>query len=154
MSKITLHLKQVLPFANNVPMVELEPARILCNDITLPFESHPHNMRLWVIGNEYGAIGAVWASHEQDALDELVDAGLGDGLLVSAEDEAGMSEAEREDLAHLGNAGESADLEHCWLAPVAWDLARDCALIALFAEARGVDACNLDDNGISTRYVK
>ncbi len=86
--KTKLHLTPVNcgPF-NCLPAreVELEDERILCNDIILPFgEFNPHNVRLWVIGNEFGALGAVWASHEQDALDELVDADLGGGLLMPA----------------------------------------------------------------------
>ena len=127
-------------------LLELEPERILCNDVHLPFGTrafNPHNVRLWVVGNEYGAMGAVWAGCEQDALDELVDAGLGDALLITAEDEARMEQAEREELAHLGNAGESADLTNCWMATV--DLAGDVPLMLLFAEARGANVDALGD---------
>ena len=137
--KCTLHLKQNLPFAGNQRIVELEAERILCNDIVLPGEHHPHNVRLWVIGNEYGALGAVWADCEQDALDELVDAGLGDGLLVDEKD--------AEDCARLGNAGEPADLDSAWLAPVEWqwENGRDVALLLKLAEARGANVSTLDD---------
>lgn len=143
--KITLHLAPVNggPF-NCMPArsVELEAARILCNDIVLPFERHPHNVRLFVVGNEFGALGAVWAGCEQDALDALVDAGLGDGLLV---DENDLHDDEREDCTRLGNAGEAADLDHAWLQVVQFDAARDCALLCRFAEARGAGASDLDD---------
>lgn len=124
--------------------VELEPERILCNDIVLPFESHPHRVRLWVIGNVYGAVGAVWASCEQDAIDELIDSGLGDCFLVSDEDQQTADEPEREGWAHLGNAGEPCDLTDEWIQPVAWDLKRDCELLCRFAEARGANATTLD----------
>jgi hypothetical protein len=90
--KFTLHLKQNHPFASNVPIIEINGDKILCNDIVLPTETHPHNIRLWFVGNEFGALGAIWASSEQDALDELVDAGLGDGLLIDAKDVSVESE--------------------------------------------------------------
>lgn len=117
--------------------IELPPERIRCNDVVLPWEYHPHKMRLWVIGNEYGALGAVWASHEQDALDELVDSDLGAGLLI---DEADADE----DSARLGNAGEPANLDNAWLQVV--DLAK-CApqTLCLFAEARGNGSSTLDN---------
>lgn len=150
MTKITLHLKPVDggPF-NCLParLVELEPERVLCNDVVLPWEFHPYKMRLWVIGNEFGALGAVWASNEQDALDELVDADLGAGLLI---DEADADE----DSARLGNAGEAANLDNAWLQIVRLDEALDCRLIAAFAEARGVSADNLDDGKLSLRLER
>lgn len=139
--KTTLHLSPVNggPF-NCLPArsVELENERILCNDVTFPWERHPHNMRLWVIGNEFGALGAVWASNEQDAFDELVDADLGNGLLI---DEADADE----ECARLGNAGEPADLDNAWIQLVRLDPTQDCILIAKFSEARGACADTLDN---------
>ena len=114
---------------------ELSPERIACNDITLPGEYNPHNVRLWVVGNEYGALGAVWAGSEQDALDELVDQGLGDGLLI---DEADADE----ETARLGNAGEPACLDYAWLRVVDLSPARWRLLVAL-AECRGLSADTL-----------
>lgn len=136
MNKITLHLNQSLPFASNVPIAELDPDRIRCNDIVFPWERHPYKMGLWVIGNEFGALGAVWADCEQDAFDELVDAGLGDGLLIEETDAT-------EDCTRLGNAGEPANLDHAWLARVEWDNARDFSTLMKFAEARGANHDNL-----------
>lgn len=123
--------------------IELEDERILCNDVVLPSgEFNPHNVRLWVIGNEFGALGAVWASHEQDALDELIDSSLGDGLLVDDTPE----NQEDEELARLGNAGELADLEHCWMQVVDFSIAvpGNVALLCRFAEARGAQQTTLD----------
>lgn len=117
--------------------IELDPERVLCNDVRLPGESHPYNLQLWVIGNEFGALGAVWADCAQHALDELVDFGLGDGLLVD-EDDAD------EDCARLGNAGEPANLDNCWMQTVCFDPARDWRLLCKFAEARGACVDNLD----------
>lgn len=138
MSKFTLNIQR--------GPVELAPERILCNHVMLPHDTfNPHNVRLWVIGNEYGALGAVWADCVQDALDELVDSGLGAALLVDDADFAKMEEAEREGLAQLGNAGEYADLQHAWIYPVIFDPAKDCPLMCAFAEARGASASTLDD---------
>lgn len=125
---------------------ELGLERILCNDIHLPIPKggfNPHNVRLWVIGNEFGALGAVWASCEQDALDELVDSGLGDGLLVDEDHVKSLDQAEQDELAHLGNAGEPADLTYCWMAEA--DIANDIPLLLMFAQARGAGAKTLDN---------
>jgi hypothetical protein len=135
MNKITFHLK-----ANRLGPareVEIEAARVLCNDITLPGEFNPHNTRLWVIGNEYGVLGAVWADCEQEALDELVDADLGAGLLIDEKDAD-------EDSARLGNAGEPACLDNAWLAEVEFQPTRDLAVLLRFAEARGAGEDTLD----------
>lgn len=121
MKKYTLHLKQPLSIAPNVPLVELvelEADRILTNDVRFPWESHPRNLRLWVIGNEYGALGAVWADCEQGALDVLCDAGLAGGLVIEKRD--------------------------CWVVPATFDKALDYDLIIALAEARGARADNLD----------
>jgi hypothetical protein len=145
--KTTLFLKQNLPFASVPRTVELENERILCNDIRFPWESHPRNLRLFVIGNEYGALGAVWADCEQDALDELVNSGLGDGLLLDEETFKDYLEDEdrTEAISYLGNAGEPADLEHCWIGRVEFDKVRDFDLILKFAELRGSGGKTLDD---------
>lgn len=123
---------------------EIGAERILCNDVILPGERHPYNMRLWVIGDEYGAICAVWASNEQDALDEMIDSGLGDSFLVADEDLASMTPKDREDLTHLGNAGELCDLANCWMGEAEFEKERDFELLIKFAEARGACAENLD----------
>lgn len=117
--------------------IELAADRILCNDIRLPGEHHPYDLRLWCIGNEYGALGAVWATCDQDALDELVDSGLGDALLIDETDYANMSPEEQDECAGLGNAGEPCDLTNVWLSTVYLDKARDFDLIVALAEARG-----------------
>ena len=110
--------------------VELAPERILANDVHFAGEFNPYSVKLWVIGNEFGALGAVWASNEQDALDELVDADLGNGLLIEETDA-------NEETARLGNAGEPACLDYAWMAPVSFEPARDIALMLCLAEARG-----------------
>ena len=122
--------------------VDLDLTRILCNNVILPWEFNPHKVRLFVIGNEFGAVGAVWADCEQDALDELVDSGLGDCFLVDEKAVAEMSEEEREELAHLGNAGEWANLDYAWIREC--DLKGEIELLCDFAEARGACQTTLD----------
>ena len=135
-SKYTLHTRAI----NGGPSAgefELPCERILCNNVTFPGDYNPHKVRLFVIGNEFGALGAVWADCEQDALDELVDSGLGDGLLIEESDAD-------ENSSRLGNAGEPADLDNVWLREAAFEPARDWKLMIALADARGANQTTLD----------
>jgi alpha-L-arabinofuranosidase len=124
--------------------VELEGERILCNNIILPGEFNPHRIRLWVIGNEYGPLCAVWADCEQDAFDEATDAGMLDSFIVSPEDYEAMNDDEKENCAHLGNAGELANLDYAWVAEVEFKPERDLSLLLAFARADGARSNTLD----------
>ena len=134
--KYTLTLKQSPQAPSSV---ELEGDSILLNDVNLPEHIersyNPHNVRLWIIGNEYGALCAVWGSSEQDALDAAVDAGLLDSLMDEEQD------YNNEALTPLGNASELFDLDYVWMGKVEFDAARDIKLIvALVREsAEGKD---------------
>ena len=145
--KTTLHLLPVDggPF-NCLPArtVELEDERIDASNVTLPWDFNPHNTRLFVIGHEFGAVCAVWADHEQEAFDQMIDLGFGDCFLVSPEDQASATEDEQEDWTHLGNAGEPCNLDHAWIQRVRLDPQHDCRLLCRFAEARGANATTLD----------
>jgi len=110
---------------------ELEPDKILANEVTLPWEGHYHGNQAWVIGNEFGAICLIWANNEQEALDEACDQGLMESFLSEEQDH------ENEELTGLGNASELHDLTYCWLLPVAWDVARDVEILCKLAECRG-----------------
>ncbi len=137
--KYTLTIKQSLPFSQNPRFAELEGENILLNDVNLPEHIersyNPHNVKLWVIGNEYGALCGAWGSSEQDALDAAVDAGLLDCLMAEEQD------YNNEALTPLGNAGELFDLDYVWMGKVEFDAARDIKLIvALVREsAEGKD---------------
>jgi hypothetical protein len=123
---------------------ELDEDRILCNDIRLPSDrTNYRNVRLWVVGNEFGPLCAVWASCEQDALDAMVDEGMGNSFLVDINDVCAATDEQREEWAQLGNAGEYADLTHCWLSPVELRGDRDLELVVAFAEARGAGQTTL-----------
>jgi hypothetical protein len=117
--------------------LDLSDDRIVLNYVILPWEYNPHNVRLWVICNEYGALGAVWASHEQDALDALIDNDLGAGILID--------EADADDESpRLGNAGEPCNLDYCQMSVVRLDDTKDCRLLCRIAEARGANRDTLD----------
>ena len=131
--KHTLHLQAWNrgPF-NCLPArpVELEDERILTNDVVLNGEFNPHGVKLWAIGNEFGAVAAVWASCEQDALDVMIDTGLGESFIIPETD---MDD----ECARLGNAGIACNLDHAWMQTVGFEPARDWRLLCRFAEARG-----------------
>jgi len=141
MPKIKLHTLPVNGGAFNCQPareIELDAERVLANNPVFPGEYNPHNVRLWIIGNEFGALGAVWADCKQDAFDTLVDEGLGGGLLIDEKDAD-------EDCDRLGNAGEPANLDNAWICTVRLTWRDDAKLIAAFAEARGAGVENLDD---------
>ena len=130
-----LFLDQGFPFAYNPRNVELPGDKILTNNVILPRHIdvantyNPHNVRLLVIGNEFGALCAVWASHEQEAFDEACDAGMLDCLMAENQD------YEDDSLTALGNASELFDLAHAWIAPVEWQAERDIKLILAMVRA-------------------
>jgi hypothetical protein len=74
---------------------------------------NPHNMRPWLICNEFGPLAIVYAYHEQDALDEMVDSDRLDSCLLSPEDEKERTSPDgEEEFSRLGNAGEPFDLTY------------------------------------------
>jgi hydroxyethylthiazole kinase-like sugar kinase family protein len=129
-------MRQHLPFAQNPAFCELEGERIICNDVMLPgaidgaSRYNPHNVRLWLIGHVFGAVCAVFASCDQDALDAACDADALDAFL--AEDQ---TDHENESLTALGNASELFALSDMWMGEVAFDAARDILLITALARA-------------------
>lgn len=138
--KYTIHTKAINggPF-NCLPArpFEIDADSILANDVVLPWDTHCHNMRLWVIGNEYGVMGCVWGSNEQDALDTLIDDGLGADILIDEKDAD-------EETTRLGNASKPCNTDYLWMQEASFDLARDCRVLCAFAEARGACIKNLD----------
>ena len=138
MRKIELHLTA----AGNSRAVEIEPKRVLANDVTFKGE-HGH-ARLWVILTLYGPAGAVWAGDIEEALNILVDNDLAGAILVDRKDYDKLPEDEQEHYASLGNAGEPCDLTDVMVEPVIFNPERDWRLMCKFAEARGAGHDNLD----------
>jgi len=137
--------KIALPLKGGTKM-EVDADRILCNDIVLPCDAdYKQKTKLWVIWNEFGPMGAVWAGSDQDALNLLVDSDLAQGILVDEDTLKGMDEESKEELATLGNAGEYCDLTYAGLESVAFKPERDWKLMCRFAEARGAQVDKLGD---------
>jgi hypothetical protein len=135
--KYTLHLQ------NRTEPIEMEDDKILCNDVFMPWEDNPHKVQLWVLGNEYGPLAALWADGASDAMDELIDSGRGDSFLIDAADLGDYrtcgtdEEPEYEDVTFLGNASEPCDTQYLWLTEVVLKPERDCRLLCGFAYAQG-----------------
>lgn len=143
--KYTLHLARLFSFDKNPASCELEGAQIRCNDVMLPAEFdaasayNPRKIRLWVVGHMFSAVHAVFAAHEQDALDELANCGaldfcqVADGLPV-----------DDDTVCRLGNAGEPFDLDNFWIGEVVFEAARDIRLLLALARASESGADYLD----------
>ena len=144
--KYTLHLLRPFSFAQNPEFCELEGAQIRCNDVMLPadFDAssayNPHKIRLWVIGHTFGAVHAVFAAHEQDALDELADCGALDFCQVAD----GAETEDSDGFARLGNAGEPFDLSEVWIGEAVFEAPRDVKFIVALARASEAGADYLD----------
>ena len=82
-------------------------------DYTPTGKFNPHSVRPWLIHNEYGPLCVVFASCEQDALDEAVDNDRLDSCLIPEADYADYGVwTDNDRSAHLGNAGEPFDLDY------------------------------------------
>lgn len=129
---------------------KVSPESIICNDVMLPATMdeasryNPHNVRLWLIGHFHGPVCAIFASHEQDALDAACDANMMESMAVSEEDTKAYYDAcdpntgehpEGVSYTHLGNAGELHDLDEAWIAEVDFEAERDILLIVKLARA-------------------
>lgn len=142
--KYTLTLKQSGSFCQNPRFAELEGEKIITNDVMLPPEIdassryNPHNVRMFVIGHEFGAICAVFAGSDQDAFDSAVDADMLDCL------KAENQNYDDESLTALGNASELFDLAHAWIGSVEFDPARDILLITALVRASESGADSLE----------
>ena len=70
-------------------------------------EYNPHNVRAWVIANEYGIVAVAIGEHQQEALDNAVDDGLMDGEIMSQEDHIEhLTNGWHDSYTYAGNAGE------------------------------------------------
>lgn len=118
---------------------------ILLNNVLFPksIDSeaayNPHNVRAWAIGDELGISCMVWASNEQEALDEACDAGLIDQMMMTDQD------YDNEELVSLGNASELFDLTYAWIQPVECKPERDIQLIVRIVRAVENQQTTLDN---------
>lgn len=114
---------------------ELSDDKILLNNVLFPKSidpdawPNPHNVKAWIIGNEFGGICLVWASNEQEAFDEAVDANMLDSMLAENQD------YDDDSLTALGSASELFDLTYAWIQPVEWKAERDIGNIVRIIRA-------------------
>lgn len=148
--------------------IDLDADRCLTNDVQFADEYNPYRVRPWIIGNQFGALCLVWASHEQDAFDAACDGDMLAGLSVDADDYAeqcaeACAAAEcheprcprKEDatactcnhtcdtpdgIMLLGNASEPFESTYAWIAEVKLTPLQE----RYFAEARGANVDKLD----------
>lgn len=150
-------------------LTTVRPQDVLCNNIIFPGEYNPHNVRPWLISitisNTGGPQFIVWASDEQDALDEAADNGMLDCIAlddrnaderVVHEDDCPSNEPELdpkfvnqccnswENFARLGNAGEPFDLDNVHMEALDLD-SQSKQFMMLLAEARGANVERLSD---------
>ena len=125
--------------------VELDARDILTNDVNVPGVYNPHGVALWLIQGPYGLAAAVWASNEQDALDEAVDADLLNGIALDEDDAEDRTDSDgNEDFARLGNASEPFDLDNVRMHKIPWkDLPEETQHAFLMSRDEGFD--NLDE---------
>lgn len=107
MAKLSLRTKDGSRF-------DLDERDIKTDNFTKPFHFNPNNTRLFIIGDEFGPVVAIWADNEQEALDCMLDKGY-ERFLIPPEDYMAMSDDEKEDVYYLGNAGEPCDLTYAWI---------------------------------------
>jgi hypothetical protein len=131
---------KLYPYSRDSQPVPVDADRILCNDVVFQGDPGAGNTKLWLCASLYGPMGAVWASNEEEALNELVDQGLADAILVDENN----THLEEEQITHLGNHGMPCDLSNVGCAPVIFIPERDWRLLCKFAEARGAGHDNLD----------
>lgn len=142
--KYAIFLDQSGAFSQNPRIVEIEGEKIITNDVMLPStidassRYNPHNVRMFVIGHEFGAICAVFAGSDQDAFDSAVDANMLDCLKAENQD------YDDEALTALGNASELFDLSNAWIGSVEFDPARDILLITALVRASESGADTLE----------
>lgn len=137
-SKVTIHTLPVNagPFNCRPAMThEIEADRIAGCPIFFPWEGRHGADNLYVICNEFGAMGAVWADNEQDALDELIDANLGGGIEIDEPED--ISEDEMDGISRAGNDGRAVNLDHCTILVADFKPERDWELLCAFHEMRG-----------------
>lgn len=114
---------------------ELDADKVFSKDVEFSHEHH-HNFKLWLAGHAFGAVGAVWATNEGEALDEMADCGLLDAFLANDDETAADTEGDK--LDYLGNHGTAYNLQtDFWLDEVCLVPSHDWKVMLAFAEARG-----------------
>ena len=132
-----------MEFQTTTKAIDVNLDRCLAEDVVFKDEYNPHSVRPWIIGNEYGALCLVWASSEQDALDNACDANLLAGIALDEEVvEELVADGNEDSIMYLGNASEPFESENVWLTD---SITLTHKQERMFAEARGAGAKTLDN---------
>lgn len=130
--------KIILPDSDGRRNILIEPDRILCNEVVLPGEPNPANTKLWVVSCEEGYhtihMGAVWANHEGQTIDLLVDADLADAIILSEEDLRRL-ESKESDWPTAGNNDVPVDLTYVSFRRIDFVPERDWKILCMFDKA-------------------
>ncbi len=128
---------------------QLKNDHIHCNDVILPGEFNPHNVRLFVICHEFAPVAAVWAYHEQAALDAFVDLGYETFKVYDPDPNC-------EDYAYCGDASEPQNLDTCHIVPVEFNPAipDQLSYLLMFAEQRHNDNLAGHNAGADRRRMR
>lgn len=117
-------------------------------DRILLCDNNGANPGLFVISHTFGPVAAVWANHEEDALDEAADAELLGAFAMSDEDvkERTLKNGD-EDFARLGNESDPYDLNDAHIRRISWkDIPAETQDALLLAIDEGFDSlADLDD---------
>ena len=108
-------------------------------DYTAEGDYNPHRVRPWLLHDHGFVLAVVFASCEQDALDEAVDAGKLDRYMLDASDpqtrqDYGNSQPDgswdwHDGVSFLGNAGEPFDIESLGMVELPTPPFSFCALL-------------------------
>lgn len=116
----------------------LDSKNIYCNEKPyLPGDKPDYGIQLYIIGNETAAICAVWARHEQAALNIAVNLNALDALMAA--DQTSAEAHADESLVSLGNASELFHGDYLFCDKVEFDVARDWEVLKAFARCEDHD---------------
>jgi hypothetical protein len=110
---------------------EIDANRILANDVILPGEYNPH-IYPWLVISLYGPCGIAWARDIGDAIDEIVDAGLGKAFELQDT----SNQTDEDECAFCGNDSRPCDLTNVRAFELALTIPENAHLIPLFKVAR------------------
>ena len=104
-------------------LIILKESDIWVDNFIVPFSYNPHGTKFFIIGHEVGAICGLFANHEQDALDSMVNHNY-EQFIVDNADYEKMTNEEKDNLSYLGNASEPCNLDYCWIVSYDFDLTK------------------------------
>lgn len=107
------------------------------------WEADRDRVPLYVIGHTYGAVCAIFARSEQDALDTAADADLLDCFRADPDDDIHTDDCGEQHnsagvVTGLGNRGDPYNLDDCWIQRAAPLFEQSAALIYAVGYGNGV----------------